>query len=51
MTSFFGSLLAFDFVTDLPTGDVVYGSALFSLVSMGMSAGYEMKKYGESRRH
>jgi hypothetical protein len=49
MISFFGSLLAFDFVTEIPTSEVVYGSVVFSLVSMGMSAGYEMRKYGESR--
>jgi len=50
MTSFFGSLLAFDFITETPTEQIFWGSMLFSLVTMGMSAGYEMRKYGESKR-
>ena len=48
MISFFGSMMTFDFVTETPTDQVIFGSLIFSTVMMGLSMGYEMKRYAES---
>jgi len=48
MISFFGSMLAFDFVTESPTDQIVLGSILFSTVMMMLSFGYELRRYGEN---
>ena len=43
--SFFGSLTAFNFVTDFPTADIVVGSLLTSTVTTGLAICYEARKF------
>ena len=50
MISFFGSVVTFDFVTNIPTTEIIQGSLIFSTVTMMLSAGYELRRYGEGRR-
>jgi len=47
MISFFGSFTTFDFVTNSPTEQIIFGSAIFSGVMMMLSLGYEMRRYAE----
>jgi hypothetical protein len=48
MISFFGSLVTFDFVTETPTDQVIFGSLIFSGVMSMLSMGYELRRYAES---
>jgi len=48
MISFFGSLMTFDFVTESPTEQIIFGSMIFSSVMMMLSLGYELRRYGET---
>lgn len=48
MISFFGSMMTFDFVTDSPTEQILFGSLIFSSVMTMLSFGYELRRYAES---
>ena len=48
MISFFGSMATFDFVTESPTEQIVFGSFIFSGVMSLLSLGYELRRYSES---
>ena len=48
MISFFGSLVTFDFVTDVPSESLMIGSILFSGVMSMLSLGYELRRYAEA---
>ena len=43
--SFFGSLSAFNFITDFPTSDIITGSLLTSCVTTGLALCYEARKF------
>lgn len=47
MISFFGSFVTFDFVTDVPSENLVVGSVIFSGVMSMLSLGYELRRYAE----
>lgn len=49
--SFFGSLTAFNFITDFPTSDIVVGSLLTSCVTTGLSVCYEARKFQLGKRN
>jgi len=49
--SFFGSLTAFNFVTDFPTSDIVVGSLLTSSVTTALALCYEARKFQLERKH
>ena len=48
MVSFFGSMATFDFVTESPTEQIMFGSLIFSSVMTMLSLGYELRRYAES---
>ncbi len=48
MISFFGSMVTFDFVTESPTEQIIFGSMIFSTIMMMLSLGYELRRYGET---
>ena len=48
MISFFGSMVTFDFVTETPTDQIMFGSLIFSSVITMLSLGYELRRYGEA---
>jgi len=48
MISFFGSMATFDFVTDSPTDQIIFGSFIFSGMMSLLSLGYELRRYAES---
>ena len=49
--SFFGSLTAFNFVTDFPNADIVIGSLLTSSVTTGLALCYEARKFQLGKHH
>lgn len=49
--SFFGSLTAFNFVTDFPNADIVIGSLLTSSVTIGLVLCYEARKFQLGKHH
>ena len=48
MVSFFGSMATFDYITESPTEQIMFGSLIFSTSMMMLSLGYEMRRYAES---
>ena len=48
MFSFFGSLVTFDFVTDVPSESLIVGSVIFSEVMSMLSLGYELRRCAEA---
>ncbi len=49
--SFFGSYVGFDFITDLPTEEMVWGSLLASSVTTLLALSYEARKFQLGKRH
>jgi len=49
--AFFGSYLGFDFITDLPTEEMILGSLLASSVTTLLALSYEARKFQLGKRH
>jgi len=47
MISFFGPFATFDLVTDVPSENMIFGSAIFSGVMAMLSLWYEMRRHAE----
>ena len=48
--SFFGSMQAFDFVTELPQADLIIGAFLTSTITMGLALSYEARRFNLGKK-
>jgi hypothetical protein len=49
--SFFGSLYAFDFVSDIPEIQLITGAMLTSTVALGLTLSYEARRFNLGKRN
>ena len=48
--SFFGSLYSFDFISELPSSQLLLGAFLTSTVTMGLALSYEARRFNLGKK-